>query len=81
MKMKISSKDFRVREGDEVYLRKCPTIIDSMYKSKEHYQEILQEHVARLSSLQRLLYASDSYAFLLIFRQWTRPEKTGPSST
>jgi PPK2 family polyphosphate:nucleotide phosphotransferase len=77
MKMKISSKDFRVREGDEVNLQNCPTIIDPMYKSKEHYQQILQEHVARLSSLQQLLYASDSYAFLLIFQAMDAAGKDG----
>ena len=75
--MKISSKDFRVREGDEVNLRKCPTIIDPMYKSREHYQEILQEHVAHLSSLQQLLYASDSYAVLLIFQAMDAAGKDG----
>ena len=28
MKMKIDSKDFRVKEGDEVNLKKWPTVID-----------------------------------------------------
>ena len=46
--------------GDEVNLRKWPTIIDPVYKSKQHYQELLQEHVAHLSALQQLLYASNS---------------------
>src|ERR1700730_9484403 len=67
MKMKINSKDFRVREGDEVNLRKWPTNVEPMYKSKEHYQKLLGEHVAQLSSLQQLLYASNRYAVLLIF--------------
>jgi hypothetical protein len=44
--MKISSKDFRVQEGDKVNLEKWPTIIDPVYKSKKHYQELLEEHVA-----------------------------------
>jgi hypothetical protein len=33
--MKISSKDFRVQEGDEVNLEKWPTKVDAVYKSKE----------------------------------------------
>ena len=37
--MKINSKDFRVREGDDVNLRKWPTKVDPVYKSKEQYQE------------------------------------------
>ncbi len=48
--MKINSKDFRVREGDEVDLRKWPTNVAPVYRSKEHYRELLSEHVDRLSS-------------------------------
>ena len=66
--MKISSKDFRVQEGHEVNLRKWPTNVEPVYKSKEHYQELLGEHVAQLSMQQELLYASNRYAVLLIFQ-------------
>ena len=66
--MKINSKDFRVREGDEVDLRKRPTTVEPVHKSKEHYQKLLEEHVAQLSSLQQLLYASNRYAVLLVFQ-------------
>ena len=34
-KMKINSKDFRVQEGDKVNLKKWPTKVDPVYKSKE----------------------------------------------
>jgi hypothetical protein len=37
--MKISSNDFRVREGHEVNLQKWPTTVAPVYKSKEHYQK------------------------------------------
>jgi hypothetical protein len=46
--MKINSKDFRVREGDDVNLGKWPTLVEPVYKSKEQYQELLKEHVAQL---------------------------------
>ncbi len=35
---------------------------------KKQYQELLEKHVAELSALQHLHYASDSYALLLIFQ-------------
>ena len=70
-------KGFSGAEGDEVNLPKWPTIIDPVYKSKEHYQELLQEHVAHLSSLQQLLYASDTYAVLLIFQAMDAAGKDG----
>jgi PPK2 family polyphosphate:nucleotide phosphotransferase len=75
--MKISSKDFRVPEGDEVNLKKWPTKVDPVYKSKEQYKKLLEEHVAQLSLQQELLYASDRYALLLIFQALDAAGKDG----
>ncbi len=75
--MKIRSKDFRVREGDNVNLRKWPTFVAPVYESKQHYQQLLAEHVAQLSSLQQLLYASNRYAVLLIFQAMDAAGKDG----
>jgi PPK2 family polyphosphate:nucleotide phosphotransferase len=75
--MKIHSKDFRVPQGDEVNLKKWPTIVDPVYKSKEQYREILEKHVAGLSALQQLLYSSDRYAVLLIFQAMDAAGKDG----
>jgi len=75
--MKLHSKDFRVKEGDEVNLKKWPTKIDPVYTSEEQYQVLLEEHVARLSSLQQLLYASDRHAILLIFQAMDSAGKDG----
>ena len=75
--MKIDSKDFRVREEDGVDLKKWPTKVDPVYKSKEEYQELLREHVAQLSSQQQLLYASNRYAVLLIFQAMDAAGKDG----
>jgi PPK2 family polyphosphate:nucleotide phosphotransferase len=77
MTMKIKSKDFRVREGDEVDLKKWPTKVDPVYKSKEQYKKLLEEHVAQLSSQQQLLYASNRYAALLIFQAMDAAGKDG----
>jgi PPK2 family polyphosphate:nucleotide phosphotransferase len=75
--MQINSKDFRVREGDEVNFKKWPTIVDPVYKSKKHYQNLLEDHVARLSAMQQLHYASDRYAVLLIFQAMDAAGKDG----
>jgi PPK2 family polyphosphate:nucleotide phosphotransferase len=75
--MKIASKDYRVREGDEVDLDKWPTKVKPAYDSKEHYQKLLEEHVARLSVQQELLYASNSHAVLLIFQAMDAAGKDG----
>jgi PPK2 family polyphosphate:nucleotide phosphotransferase len=74
---KIPSKDFCVREGDEVNLRKWPTNVEPIYKSKDQYHKLLGEHVGQLSAQQRLLYASNRYAVLLIFQAMDAAGKDG----
>jgi PPK2 family polyphosphate:nucleotide phosphotransferase len=75
--MKITSKDFQVPEGKKVSLKKWPTLVKPVYKSKEQYQELLTEQVRQLSELQQLLYASDRYAVLLIFQAMDAAGKDG----
>src|ERR1017187_1063249 len=75
--MKISSKDFRIREGDQVNLRKWSTNEEPFYKSKKQYHKLLAEHVAQLSAQQQLLYASNRYAVLLIFQAMDAAGKDG----
>ena len=77
MTMHIKSSDFRVREGDEVDLKKWPTRVDAVYKSGEQYQDLLNKHVKALSGQQELLYASDRYAILLIFQAMDAAGKDG----
>ena len=66
--MKIDSKDFRVREGKQVSLKKWPTEVTPYYDSKKHCKKLLRERIEKLSDLQSILYAADSYAVLLIFQ-------------
>ncbi len=75
--MKIHTEDFRVREGDKVNLKKWPTKVDPAYKSKEQYKDLLDEHVARLSAQQQLLYADNRHAILLIFQAMDAAGKDG----
>jgi PPK2 family polyphosphate:nucleotide phosphotransferase len=75
--VKINPEDFHVRSGEKVRLKKWPTRIKPCYKSKEHYQEILEEHVEELSALQSLFYACNRYALLLIFQALDAAGKDG----
>ena len=75
--MKIDPKDFRVPEGESVNLGKWPTIVKPVYDSKKGYQEILEKHIAQLSDLQQLLYASNRFAILLIFQAMDAAGKDG----
>jgi PPK2 family polyphosphate:nucleotide phosphotransferase len=75
--MKINSKDFRVRPGAKIKLKKWPTKVKPFCKSKKHYKKLLEEHVAELSALQQLHYASHRYALLLIFQGMDAAGKDG----
>jgi len=75
--LKLDSNDFRVHADQQIQLRKWPTRVAPVYKSTEHYQVLLQEHVKRLSELQQLVYASDRHALLLIFQAMDAAGKDG----
>jgi len=75
--MKISSKDFRVRPGERVKLGKWPTTVKPICTTKKGYHKLLNEHVAELSALQQLHYASNHYALLLIFQGMDAAGKDG----
>jgi PPK2 family polyphosphate:nucleotide phosphotransferase len=75
--MKIKPKDFRVPAGKQVDLKKWPTRVDPVYKSKKQYHKLLAEQVAELVPLQRLHYASNGYAVLLIFQGMDAAGKDG----
>ncbi len=75
--MKINAKDFRVGPKEKIKLKEWPTLVKPFYKSKKHYQKLLEKHVEELSSLQRLHYASDHYALLLIFQALDAAGKDG----
>jgi PPK2 family polyphosphate:nucleotide phosphotransferase len=75
--MKISTKEFRIREGDQVRLKKLPTKVKPFYKSDEHYKELLAAHIKELSVRQDLLYAHNRYALLLIFQAMDAAGKDG----
>ncbi len=66
--MKIDSNEFRVVPGKNVKLEDWPTVVKPSYKTKDEYKALLDKHVEELSSLQRLHYASNRYALLLIFQ-------------
>ncbi len=75
--MKIKSKDYQVQEGDKVNLKKWPTLVEPAYKSKKKYHKKLKKQVEALSELQRLHYASNRYAVLLIFQAMDAAGKDG----
>ncbi len=75
--MEINAKNFRVRKGDKVDLDRWPTDVEPICRTKKQYQDLLQQHVEQLSSLQQKLYASNQYAVLIIFQAMDAAGKDG----
>src|SRR5580698_4695229 len=75
--MKIDPEDFRVPEGKTFHIEKWPTRIKPFYESKDDYQAMLRDHTARMDQQQRLLYASNQHALLLIFQAMDAAGKDG----
>jgi len=75
--MKINAADYRVPVAKKVNLKKWPTLVKPVYKSKEQYQQMLAAQVAELSAMQQRLYASDDYSVLLIFQAMDTAGKDG----
>jgi PPK2 family polyphosphate:nucleotide phosphotransferase len=66
--MKIDVNAFIPGEGKAVDLGLWATRVKPLCKSKKLYQEALQDQVERLSKQQRLLYASNRHALLVVFQ-------------
>jgi PPK2 family polyphosphate:nucleotide phosphotransferase len=77
MEMKINVADFRVPADKKVNLKKWPTLVKPIYKSKVQYQEMLAAQVTELSAMQQQHYAANSYSVLLIFQAMDAAGKDG----
>src|SRR3984957_6506298 len=75
--MKIHSKDFRVPHHKKIDIKRLPTIVKPFCQSKKEYKDLLEKHIAELTSLQQLHYASNRYALLLIFQGMDSAGKDG----
>jgi PPK2 family polyphosphate:nucleotide phosphotransferase len=75
--MHIDVSPFRVREGQKVSLKKCPTRVAPLCRSKPEYESLLAQHVKELSERQNLLYAHDRYSLLLVFQAMDGAGKDG----
>jgi PPK2 family polyphosphate:nucleotide phosphotransferase len=75
--MKIDPDDFRAKAGQKVNLHRWPTQVKPVYRSKEHYQELLATHIEELSALQALLYASNSHSVLVVLQAMDAAGKDG----
>jgi PPK2 family polyphosphate:nucleotide phosphotransferase len=73
----IKPRDYRVPPGAKVDLSKWPTQVAELYDSKKDYKKTLKAQVEALSELQRLHYASNQYALLLIFQATDTAGKDG----
>lgn len=75
--MNIDVTEFRLQEGQEVDLGLWPTRVKPLCKSRKAYRKVLEDHVEQLSEQQRMLYASNRHALLLVFQAMDTAGKDG----
>jgi PPK2 family polyphosphate:nucleotide phosphotransferase len=75
--MKINPNDYRADPDKKVRLEDWPTLGKPSCKSKKEYKELLERHVEQLSELQRLHYALNRYALLIVFQGMDAAGKDG----
>src|ERR1700744_3873648 len=78
--MKIDAKRFRVPPNAKVRLAAWPTLVQPFCKTKQEYEDLLNTNRDQLGTLQRLQYAYDEYALLLIFQGMDSAGKDGAIS-
>jgi PPK2 family polyphosphate:nucleotide phosphotransferase len=77
MKKKKGVSDYRVPPDTKVRLSKWPTRSAPLYESDTDYEQQLDATKQQLSEQQRLLYADDRHALLLIFQAMDAAGKDG----
>jgi len=75
--MNFDANTLKVREGTKVDLGQWATALKPLCGSKKAYAKALQSHVEKLSEQQRMLYASNRYALLLVFQAMDTAGKDG----
>ncbi|MGE5168930.1 MAG: polyphosphate kinase 2 family protein, partial [Rudaea sp.] len=74
---RIATRKYAVREGTRVRLDQWPTRVPQVYRDEDDYHDLLSRHVARLSDLQELLYATNRFALLVVFQGMDTAGKDG----
>jgi PPK2 family polyphosphate:nucleotide phosphotransferase len=77
MNLPCKLSDYRAVPGKKVNLGRWPTRVAPLWKSKEDYRDLLAQYRDELGDLQRVLYAHDRYALLLIFQGMDTAGKDG----
>lgn len=75
--MNIHTERFRIPAGSKVDLAQWATRSKPLCKSKKAYRKALEDQVEALSAQQRLLYASNRHALLIVFQAMDTAGKDG----
>jgi PPK2 family polyphosphate:nucleotide phosphotransferase len=75
--MNIDANAFKLREGEALDLGLWATHVKPLCKSKKAYRKVLQDQVNLLSDQQRMLYASNRHALLIVFQAMDTAGKDG----
>ena len=77
MDFACSLQDYRVAQGKKLDLAKRATDVAPLYESKDAYRDLLAQFREEIGDLQRVLYAHNRYALLVIFQGMDGSGKDG----
>ncbi len=77
MHVSIDTDDYIVNGTKKLKLKKHQTDIKDVYQNKSEYKELLEEFQEEINDLQRMMYAHNRYAMLLIFQAMDAAGKDG----
>jgi len=75
--MTIKIGDFQATPGKNIELSQWPTHVKHFYDSKKDYKEALEDGINELSKQQKVLYAANSHAVLIVFQAMDAAGKDG----
>ncbi len=67
-KVKMDTREFLVKPGAKVDLKRRPTLVAPFYRSNKDYGRLLEAHIAELNRLQGLLWADHRFALLVVIQ-------------
>lgn len=77
MEHRIKVEDYRYVPGQSQRLVAIPQEIPDVYEDKDEYEDMMEEYMEQMQSLQDMLYAYDRYSLLLIFQGMDTAGKDG----
>jgi len=77
MNISINPANFTYTGQKKFKIKNVPNVIDPLYENKKDYKKLLQEYRDEINELQKMMYAHNRHAMLLVFQAMDAAGKDG----